>query len=157
MRRRGIEARTVAEITTMPALVAASISTPKFRTVMLGSMAGLALILAMVGIFSVMAFLVSQLVREIGIKMALGASATNVLHEVLWSGGRLVLAGTVLGLAVAMATVRVLRNFLFGIEIYDVSVVTVGVLLVATVGLAAAYIPARRATLVDPVDALRSE
>ena len=80
-----------------------------------------------------------------------------MLREVLWSGGRLVLAGTVLGLAVAMATVRVLRNFLFGIEIYDVSVVTVGVLLVATVGLAAAYIPARRATLVDPVDALRSE
>ena len=129
----------------------------RFRAVIVGTFAGLALLLAMVGVFGVLAYAVEQRTREFGVRIALGASTTNVLRLVLGSAARVIVAGGVIGLAAAAALSRTISTFLFGVEPLDpVTYATVGLLLALTASIAAAA-PAWRATRVDPVEAFRSE
>jgi putative ABC transport system permease protein len=129
----------------------------RFRAVMVGMFAGLALMLAMVGIFGVLAYAVEQRTREFGVRIALGASTTNVLGLVLGSAARVIVAGGVIGLAVAAALSRTISTFLFGVEPLDpATYASVGLVLALTAAIAAAA-PAWRATRVDPVEAFRAE
>jgi putative ABC transport system permease protein len=129
----------------------------RFRAVMVGMFAGLALMLAMVGIFGVLAYAVEQRTREFGVRIALGASTTNVLRLVLGSAARVVITGTIVGLGAAAALSRTIAIFLSGVEPLDpLTFTSVGVVLALTAAIAAAA-PAWRATRVDPVEAFRAE
>jgi putative ABC transport system permease protein len=126
-------------------------------TWLLGMFAGLAALLAAVGIYSVISHSVSQRTRELGIRIALGAESGDVRGLVLRKGMLPVLAGVALGIAGALATTRVLRSFLFGVKPDDALTFMGVALLVIGIGLLACYIPARRATKIDPMEALRYE
>jgi putative ABC transport system permease protein len=129
----------------------------RFYMMVLAIFAGLAVVLASLGLYGVLAYVVNMRTRELGIRMALGAGTREVVKLVMGYGLRLTAIGVVLGLAGALAVARVMQTLLFGIGAYDpVTFVFVPLLLVA-VGLAAACIPALRATAVDPVQALRAE
>jgi ABC-type antimicrobial peptide transport system permease subunit len=147
----------VASIQTMDARLAASVSQPRVQMNVFGMFAGLAMVLAAIGLYGVMAYSVSQRTREIGIRIALGARGREVLGLVLRHGVTLVTLGVAIGLAGSLLLTRVLRTLLFGVSPTDpvVFVSIIGVLS-ATAGLAT-YLPARRATKVDPLIALRDE
>jgi putative ABC transport system permease protein len=141
----------------MDRLVASSVARPRFYAVLLGVFAGIAGLLAAVGIYGVLAYAVTQRTREIGIRMSLGAQRRNVLALVLRHGAILTAVGIALGLAGAVAATRLLRSMLF--ELAPLDPLTFGAvsLLFALVATLASYLPARRATKVDPIVALRSE
>lgn len=143
--------------TSMAKVAAESVSRRKFAMQLVGLFGVLALLLAGVGIYGVIAYSVTQRTREIGIRVALGASRSAILRWVLKQGLMLTLAGVVVGLVGAFILTRLLRSLLFGIGPADV--VTYGVLatLLTVVALIACYLPARRATKVDPLVALRYE
>jgi putative ABC transport system permease protein len=124
---------------------------------LLGSFAGLALLLAAVGIYGVLSHLVSQRTREIGIRISLGATRTQVLRLVLGHGIRLALWGFALGIAAAIAARKLLASSLHMIKASDPLIYVVTVLCLAMIALLACYLPARRAARVDPVIALRYE
>jgi putative ABC transport system permease protein len=129
----------------------------RFRAVMVMTFAGLALLLAMVGVFGVLAYSVQQRTREFGVRIALGASTTDVLRLVLLSAARVIVAGAVIGLALAAALGQAVASFLFGVQPLDpVTFAGVAVVLAITAALAAAA-PALRASLVDPAVALRND
>jgi putative ABC transport system permease protein len=134
-----------------------SLAPLRFNTVALSIFAGLGLILAAVGIYGVMAYSVGQRTHEIGIRMALGAQPGAVLRLILRQGMLLVLIGVVVGLALSFGLTRIMASFLYGVTATDpVTFVFVAVVL-SLVALLANYIPARRATKVDPLIALRNE
>ncbi len=142
---------------TVDALVETSLSQRRFAMLLMGIFAGLALVLAMVGIYGVMAYSVTQATQEIGIRMALGAGRGDVLHIVLGYAAVLMSAGIVVGVAASLGAGRLLASQLFEVKSYDpVTYVLVGSVLIAT-ALAACLIPAFRAMRVDPVIALRNE
>jgi putative ABC transport system permease protein len=142
---------------TLTDLATLTTSPHRFRAVLVGMFAGLALILAMVGIFGVLAYAVEQRTREFGVRIALGASTRNVLRLVLGSAARVIVAGGVIGLAAAAALSRTISTFLFGVEPLDpATYASVGLVLALTAAIAAAA-PAWRATRVDPVEAFRAE
>jgi len=145
------------EIKTLDQYVSRSIATPRFTALLVGAFATLALLLAALGLFSVMAYSVAQRRREIGIRMALGAQPTDVRALVLRQALTMGVVGLAIGLAGAFAATQILDSLLFGITAHDPATFTsvCGVLL--TVMLLAAYLPARRATRVDPIIALRTE
>ena len=116
-----------------------------------------AILLSAVGLYSVMAYVVSQRTREVGIRMALGANRTDVLKMITRQGMRLAAVGLVLGFLLALALAQVLSSLLIGISGYDVTTFVVVPTLLAAVALVACYLPARRATKVDPLIALRYE
>jgi ABC-type antimicrobial peptide transport system permease subunit len=124
---------------------------------LLAAFASLALVLATVGIYSVLAYTVRQRVREIGIRMALGAPVKGVLRMIVIEGLKPTLAGVVLGLALAAALVRVMATLLFGVSQYDPGTFSMVALLMLVVGIIATLVPAYRATRVDPIVTLRSE
>ena len=124
---------------------------------LLGTFAALAFVLAAVGIYGIVSYSVAQRTREIGIRMALGAKQSDVLRLVLVEGLRLTMLGVVLGIAGALASTRVLTNLLFEVKPTDPMTFIGLSFLVAVVALLASYIPARRATKVDPLVALRYE
>jgi putative ABC transport system permease protein len=129
----------------------------RFRAVLVMTFATLALVLSMVGVFGVLGYAVQQRAREFGVRMALGATGGNVLTLVLGSASRLVLTGTVIGLALAGAAARTISTFLFGVPPLDpLTFVAVVVLLAVTASIAVA-VPALRALRVDPVEAFRAE
>jgi ABC-type antimicrobial peptide transport system permease subunit len=145
------------KFTTMEAALAEDVAAPRFRTLLFVVFAGIAVCLAMAGVYGVMAYVVGQRLNEIGLRMALGASQGNVLGMVLKQGLALAGAGVMLGLAGAAAATRLLTSFLFEVKAGDpLTYVGVAVLL-AVVAMAASYLPARRATRVDPLTALRQE
>ena len=129
----------------------------RFNMLLLGGFALSALLLSAVGVYGLMAYSVSQRSREMGIRLALGARRRDVLRLVLGGGGRLVLAGLVAGLAGALAATRLASSLLFGVSATDPMTFAVMTLVLAAVALLACYLPARRASRVDPVTALRSE
>ena len=147
----------VYQVRTMEDVRAFSVSLYSFSSVSLGLFAGIALLLAAIGIYGVMSYAVSQRTQEIGIRMALGARARDVLKLVVKNGMALAVIGVIAGLGGALAITRLMASLLFGVSPTDAltfSLVTVGLLLVVLI---ACYIPARRATKVDPLVALRYE
>ena len=148
---------TVFDVQTMSGRMSSSLARQRFSTLMLGAFAAFALVLAVVGVYGVMSHLVAQGSHDIGVRMALGAERRNILLMVLRQGAELTIAGSVLGLIGAAFLTRVMSTLLFGISATDVVTFSaVPVILIATAMLAS-YIPALRATRVDPVVALRDE
>jgi putative ABC transport system permease protein len=141
----------------MEDVIAEATQSTGIQTYLLGSFAALALILAAVGLYSVLAYLVTQRTREIGIRMALGARHTHVLRLVMSHGGKLTAAGLVLGVGGALALTRFMKSLLFGVTTKDPATFAGVVVMLAVVALAACYIPARRAMRVEPMVALRDE
>jgi putative ABC transport system permease protein len=147
----------LSNVATMEELMSTSMAQRRFSMFLLSTLAALALLLAAVGVYGVMAYTVAQRTHEIGIRMALGAQHQDVLRLVVGEGFKLALAGVAIGLAGAAALSRVLESFLFGVGQRDaLTFFSVAALLLAT-ALLACYIPARRATGVDPMVALRYE
>ncbi len=142
---------------TMDEAVAASVAQPRFRMVVLALFALSATLIATCGLYGLMAYAVTQRRREIGVRMALGADRREVLRLVLTRAFRIVVAGLVVGLAGAAAVTRVLQTFLFGVTPTDPIVFTIVTLLLLAVGLMAAWLPARRAAMINPRAALRAE
>ncbi|HXJ04532.1 MAG TPA: ABC transporter permease [Candidatus Acidoferrum sp.] len=147
----------VAEIATGDQLMAEAVARPQLRTMLLGLFAGLALVLASLGIYGVMSNTVAQRTHEIGVRMALGAGQKSVLRLVLGNGMRLTLLGIALGTAGAFALTRLMKSFLFHVTPTDPATFLEVALFLFVVALMASYLPARRATRVDPVVALRYE
>ncbi len=144
-------------IARMDSIVATTISRPRMYAVLLGIFAGVGVVLALIGIYGVMAYAVTQRTREIGIRMALGAQRTEVMTLVLRQGLALTFAGILLGLAGAVATTRYLEGMLFGLTPLDRTTFIAVSLMFATIATMASYVPARRATKVDPLTALRCD
>jgi putative ABC transport system permease protein len=147
----------VAEIATGEQLMSQAVAQPQLRTLLLSLFAGLALVLASLGIYGVMSNMVAQRTHEIGVRMALGAGQRSVLRLVLSNGMRLTLLGIALGTAGAFALTRLMKSFLFQVTPTDPATFLEVALFLFAVALLASYIPARRATRVDPVVALRYE
>ena len=147
----------ITHVMTMDAQFSDSVSPRRFSAVLVGAFAILAVLLSAVGIYGVMSYTVGQRTQEIGIRMALGAQQSSVRGMILWQSLKLALAGVAAGLLGALALVRLLSALLFGVGVYDaVTFVCVPLVLIG-VAIAAALLPARRATRVDPILALRSE
>ena len=144
-------------IATMDQLVSNSVAQPRLNLSLLVAFAILALALAAVGVYGVMAYTVTQRTQEFGIRMALGASPADVLKQVFLEGGRLAALGLALGLVAALALTRLMASMLYGVKPSDPLSLGVAAALLAVVAFAACYIPARRATCVDPLVALRYE
>jgi ABC-type antimicrobial peptide transport system permease subunit len=117
----------------------------------------LSLVLSVIGIYGVMAYAVTQRTRELGIRMALGASRSDVLRLVVMQGVRLTMMGVVFGLAASLAATRLIASLLYSVSPTDVVTFTVVPLVLAAAALAASYLPALRATRIDPMTALRYE
>jgi len=147
----------VSNIRTMDEILADSIARQRFSMLLLAIFAGVALVLAGVGIYGVMSYSVAQRTREIGIRMALGAQTGAVLKLAVSYGMKLVLVGIVIGLIAAFALTRVMATLLFGVTATDPTTFALISLLLVCVAAIASYIPARRATKVDPIIALRYE
>lgn len=144
-------------VRTMVQRVDDSLARRRFTMLLLGAFAGLALALATTGVYGVIAYLVSQGTREIGIRLALGATRMNIITLIVRQGMSLAFAGVALGLAGAYALVRLMQSLLFGISSTDALTFTAIPLLLGAVALLASYIPARRAAQIDPMISLRCE
>jgi ABC-type antimicrobial peptide transport system permease subunit len=145
------------QVVTMDERLSNSVAARRFQMQLLGAFAAVAFIIAMVGIYGVISYAVSQRTQEIGIRMALGAQASDVLRMVVWRGMRLTFVGVAIGLAAALALTRVMKNLLFNVSATDPATFALMTLLLIAVALIASYIPARRATKVDPLLAIRHE
>jgi predicted permease len=146
-----------ADFARMSDVLAGSISSNRFTMLMLTTFSGLALVLAAIGVYGLTAYAVAQRTREIGIRVSLGARPAQVVNEILAQGLRLCLAGTALGLVGALFLARFLRSLLFGISTSDGPTILVVVVTMTTVVVAATYLPALRASRIDPMLALRQE
>jgi predicted permease len=155
--RRAAPDLPIASTLTMAEAVAASVAVPRFQTLLLGLFAMSATLIATCGLYGVMAYAVTQRRREIGVRVAVGATPRDVFRLVLARALRIVVAGLVVGLLGAATVTRVLQTFLFGVTPTDPVVFTSVTLLLLAVGLLAAWLPARRATRIDPWKVLRAE
>ncbi len=142
---------------TMDQRISDSVAPRRFNMFILGLFAALALVLAAIGIYGIMAFSVVQRTREIGVRMALGASTRDVLALIMRNGFKLALIGIIVGLVAAFAATRVLSSLLYEVSARDPLIFVLDAILLAMAALLACYIPARRATKVDPLVALRYE
>jgi len=147
----------IRNVRTMDQSAALSVAEPKFQTSLLVSFGIIGLLLSVVGVYGVMSYAVVQRTHEIGVRMALGAKPENVMMLVVWDGLRLATIGVIAGLVVCWGLTRFLRSLLFEIAPTDGRTFAVVAILLIGVALAACWIPARRATKVDPMVALRYE
>jgi ABC-type lipoprotein release transport system permease subunit len=145
------------KLTTMESIVSENVAAPRFRTLLLAIFAGLALCLALAGVYGVMACAVGQRSKEIGVRMALGAGRGSVLRLVLGQGMILTAIGLSLGLASTIATACLLTTMLFQVQPGDPMVYLTVTVLLGIVALLATYTPARRASSIDPLATLRQE
>jgi putative ABC transport system permease protein len=147
----------VPELVPFDTLIGGTLARPRFNMMLLGSFAGVAMVLAAIGIYGVIAYSVAQRTREIGIRMALGAQRDDVLRMILRQSMIIIGLGLMIGLCGAFALTRWMGNLLYGVGTHDLSIHAFVLLLLAGAGLIASYIPARRAMAVDPMIALRYE
>ncbi len=148
---------TFSDVQTMGDLVSFASARRRFQTSLLTAFAGIALLLALVGLYGLMAFSVKRRTREVGIRMALGAERRDVLFLIIRNAAALVFTGLVAGLVCTWIAIRTLKSFLFGVSEHDpLTVISVSLLLLVC-GLIAAFVPARRAASIDPMQALRTE
>lgn len=147
----------VFQVRTMDDLIRTSMSLPRFRTMLLLSFAVAALALAGIGLYGVIAYSVTQRTQEIGVRMAMGAQPGDVLSMVVGEGMRLAVAGVVIGIVASLAMAGVLEKFVFGVKVRDLWTFVAAPLFLLVVALFASYFPARRATQVDSLVALRGE
>jgi putative ABC transport system permease protein len=124
---------------------------------LLGAFAGVAMVLAAIGIYGVIAYSVAQRTKEIGIRMALGAQRRDMLQMVLWQSFNLVGIGLLAGLLSALALTRLMTSLLYGVTAHDLSIYAIVMIVLSSAALLASYFPARRAMQVDPMVALRYE
>jgi putative ABC transport system permease protein len=155
---QGLDADQVpTNVATMDDVMMNSIQSRRFPMFLLGGFAALALALAAVGIYGVMSYVVAQRTHEIGIRMALGAGTGNVLRLIVGNGLWLAIMGVLLGAVGAFGLTRLMKSLLFGVVPTDVSTFVVVAIGLIAVALVACYLPARRATKIDPLTALRNE
>ncbi|MGA8090704.1 MAG: ABC transporter permease [Terracidiphilus sp.] len=147
----------VADVEQMDSVVGSSVSTPRFTFVLVGLFAGLAILLAAIGAYGVIAYTVSQRTSEFGLRVALGAQRSDLLRMVLTQSARLAVPGTILGVLLALSMSRVMQKLIYGVSPADPVTLSAVVLLVLTVALVASYVPARRASRSDPMTTLRAE
>ncbi len=147
----------VADVRTLDSLLANSIARARFSALLLAVFAGLAVALSAIGIYGVISYVVTQRGHEIGVRMALGAQSSDVVKLVLRSGMILAVMGVLLGLAGAFALTRVMTSLLFGVTPTDAFTFASVSALLLLIALVACYLPARRATKLDPLAALRYE
>jgi ABC-type antimicrobial peptide transport system permease subunit len=145
------------QLQTMEHAISDSEAPRRFNTVLISSFAAAALLLAILGIYSVIAFTVAMRVHEMAIRMALGSQRSSIAGLVLISGLKLAAAGSIIGLAGAVAASRLLKSFVFGVSTLDPLVLVVAAVLVLLLAMAASLLPARRAASIDPMKALRAE
>jgi putative ABC transport system permease protein len=147
----------ITNVQTMDQLLLQSVAQPRFNALLLGMLAGLALLLALAGIYAVMSYSVTQRRHEMGVRAALGARTGNILALVLRSSLRLALCGLIIGLPAAFAVSRTLTALLYGVAPTDPRSYVASAAVLLALALAAAFAPAVRATRVNPIDALRTE
>ena len=159
MRRRitAKNAEVPVHATTMEAMLERATATPRFRTLLIVLFAGVALVLALGGVYGVMAYTVSQRMPELGVRIALGATPGGILMLVLVQGAKLAILGIAIGVVLSLVSGPLVQDLLFGVTARDFPVLGVVIAGTAAAMLAACYIPARRAVRVDPMVALRAE
>jgi putative ABC transport system permease protein len=145
----------VSDVFSMEDLMVVSLAQERFNMLLLGLFAALALTLAAVGIYGLMAYSVNQRTHEIGLRIAMGARSRDILHLVITDGAKLAFLGIAIGVLAALALTRMMATLLFDVKPTDPATFAVVAILLASVGLVACYIPARRATRVDPMVTLR--
>jgi predicted permease len=146
-----------ADVKQMDSVVDTSVSTPRFTFVLVGLFASLAILLAAIGAYGVIAYSVSQRTPEFGLRVALGAQRTDLLRMVLVQSAKLAVTGTLVGVLLALSLGRVMRNLVYGVSPTDPAILFSVVALVFAVALVASYVPARRASRSDPMETLRAE
>ena len=147
----------ITDVESFPEAISESLAWPRFRTLLLGGFGGMALLLAVIGIYGVVSFSVSRRTREIGVRMTMGASPANVRRLILKESAMLALLGLAAGIPAALALTHLFSALLFGVAPYDPLTFAAVALLLVFVTLASAYLPARHAARIDPMEALRSE
>jgi predicted permease len=147
----------VSDVRTLDEVIAESLAQRRFSMIVLGTFAAVALLLASLGIYGVISYLVGQRTHELGIRLALGAARMDILRLVLGHGLKMAIAGIVVGLIAAVALTRLMSTMLFGVSPTDIATFGIVAVVLMIVAVLACYLPARRATKVDPLTALRSE
>ncbi|HEX6216418.1 MAG TPA: FtsX-like permease family protein, partial [Vicinamibacterales bacterium] len=147
----------IGDVDTIEKIIADSTGEPRFRSFLIAGFAGLALLLAAVGVYGLISFTVTQRVPEIGVRLALGASPRQVFRQVIGQGLRLALIGVVVGLIAAAAATSMLQSLLFNTSATEPLIYIALSVVLLTIAVLACYVPARRAMRVDPMTALRSE
>jgi ABC-type antimicrobial peptide transport system permease subunit len=152
-----LDATAPVEIETLHGQVSQLADRPRFETALLGFFAFCGLLMAVIGLYGVIAFMAAQRTQEIGVRMALGATRVDILRLIAGEGLRLIVLGGVLGLGAALAAAQLLKSLLYNVGTHDPLVYAAVALLLAVVALMATLIPARAAMRVEPVEALRFE